>query len=74
MQSTTCVVATIFGSPALRSERASPSSPRADPSVQIVQERRLLEEIDSPFVCNLRFAFQDDENLFMVLEIGRAHV
>ncbi|GAA5998400.1 serine/threonine-protein kinase [Rhodotorula paludigena] len=35
----------------------------------IVQERRLLEEIDSPFVCNLRFAFQDDENLFMVLDL-----
>jgi len=30
---------------------------------KIIQERRLLEEIDSPFVCNLRFAFQDDENL-----------
>lgn len=38
-------------------------------SKQIIQERRLLEEIDSPFVCNLRFAFQDDENLFMVLDL-----
>jgi serine/threonine kinase 32 len=38
-------------------------------SSQIIQERRLLEEIDSPFVCNLRFAFQDDENLFMVLDL-----
>jgi serine/threonine kinase 32 len=35
----------------------------------ILQERRLLEEIDSPFVCNLRYAFQDDENLFMVLDL-----
>lgn len=35
----------------------------------IIQERRLLEEIESPFVCNLRFAFQDDENLFMVLDL-----
>ncbi|KAJ3318019.1 hypothetical protein HDU76_000955 [Blyttiomyces sp. JEL0837] len=35
----------------------------------IIQERRLLEEIHSPFVCNLRFAFQDDENLFMVLDL-----
>jgi serine/threonine kinase 32 len=35
----------------------------------IIQERRLLEEIDSPFVCNLRYAFQDDENLFMVLDL-----
>ncbi|GAA5935612.1 serine/threonine-protein kinase [Sporobolomyces koalae] len=35
----------------------------------IIQERRLLEEVDSPFVCNMRFAFQDDENLFMVLDL-----
>ena len=35
----------------------------------ILQERRLLEEIDSNFVCNLRYAFQDDENLFMVLDL-----
>ncbi|ETS65012.1 hypothetical protein PaG_00463 [Moesziomyces aphidis] len=35
----------------------------------IIQERRLLEEIDSPFVCNLRYAFQDDENMFMVLDL-----
>jgi serine/threonine kinase 32 len=35
----------------------------------IIQERRLLEEIDNPFVCNLRYAFQDDENLFMVLDL-----
>jgi serine/threonine kinase 32 len=35
----------------------------------IIQERRLLEEIDSPFICNLRYAFQDDENLFMVLDL-----
>ena len=34
-----------------------------------IQERRLLEEIDSPFVCNLRYAFQDDDNLFMVLDL-----
>lgn len=35
----------------------------------VVQERRLLEEIDTPYVCNLRYAFQDDENLFMVLDL-----
>ncbi|PWY96900.1 kinase-like protein, partial [Testicularia cyperi] len=35
----------------------------------IIQERRLLEEIESPFVCNLRYAFQDDENMFMVLDL-----
>lgn len=36
----------------------------------IIQERRLLEQINGlPFVCSLKFAFQDDENMFMVLEL-----
>ncbi|KAJ3047298.1 hypothetical protein HK102_012959, partial [Quaeritorhiza haematococci] len=35
----------------------------------IIQERRLLEEVENNFVCNLRYAFQDDENLFMVLDL-----
>ncbi|KAJ3029603.1 hypothetical protein HDV00_009531 [Rhizophlyctis rosea] len=35
----------------------------------IIQERRLLEEVECAFVCNLRFAFQDDENMFMVLDL-----
>ncbi|OAJ44026.1 hypothetical protein, variant 2 [Batrachochytrium dendrobatidis JEL423] len=35
----------------------------------IIQERRLLEEIESNFICNMRYAFQDDENLFMVIDL-----
>ncbi|KAJ1983952.1 hypothetical protein H4R34_000964 [Dimargaris verticillata] len=35
----------------------------------IIQERRILEEIKFPLVCNLRYAFQDDENMFMVLDL-----
>jgi serine/threonine kinase 32 len=35
----------------------------------IIQERRLLEEVDYPLICNLRFAFQDDENMFMVIDL-----
>ncbi|KAI0784196.1 kinase-like protein [Abortiporus biennis] len=35
----------------------------------IIQERRLLEEIDHPFVVNLRYAFQDDENCYFVLDL-----
>ncbi|KAI8908916.1 kinase-like domain-containing protein [Gorgonomyces haynaldii] len=35
----------------------------------IIQERRLLEEIQNNFICNLRYAFQDDENLFMVIDL-----
>eukprot|EP00158_Paraphelidium_tribonemae_P006298 Partr_v1_DN27766_c1_g1_i3_m67244 putative AGC YANK protein kinase len=35
----------------------------------IIQERRLLEAINYPFITNLRFAFQDDENMFMILDL-----
>ncbi|KAF9930443.1 hypothetical protein FBU30_000494 [Linnemannia zychae] len=35
----------------------------------IIQERRLLEEVEFPLICNLRYAFQDDENLFMILDL-----
>jgi len=35
----------------------------------IIQERRLLEEVDHPFIVNLRYAFQDDENCFFVLDL-----
>ncbi|OSX58724.1 hypothetical protein POSPLADRAFT_1075693 [Postia placenta MAD-698-R-SB12] len=35
----------------------------------IIQERRLLEEIDHPFIVNLRYAFQDDANCFFVLDL-----
>ncbi|KAJ3382046.1 hypothetical protein HDU84_004639 [Entophlyctis sp. JEL0112] len=35
----------------------------------IIQERYLLEQIQSPFTCNLRYAFQDDENMFMVIDL-----
>ncbi|KAK7035213.1 hypothetical protein VNI00_011980 [Paramarasmius palmivorus] len=35
----------------------------------VIQERLLLEEIDHPYVVNLRYAFQDDENCFFVLDL-----
>jgi serine/threonine kinase 32 len=35
----------------------------------ILSERRLLEQIDFNLIVNLRYAFQDDENLFMVLDL-----
>ncbi|KAF9999475.1 hypothetical protein BGZ80_008445 [Entomortierella chlamydospora] len=35
----------------------------------IIQERRLLEEVEFSLICNLRYAFQDDENLFMILDL-----
>ncbi|KAK4516022.1 uncharacterized protein ATC70_010983 [Mucor velutinosus] len=35
----------------------------------IISERQLLEHIDYSLIVNLRYAFQDDENLFMVLDL-----
>ncbi|KAL5040088.1 hypothetical protein RTP6_007150 [Batrachochytrium dendrobatidis] len=33
-------------------------------------ERMLLENLEHPFIVNLRFAFQDDENMFMVIDVA----
>ncbi|KAL1920330.1 uncharacterized protein VTP21DRAFT_1476 [Calcarisporiella thermophila] len=35
----------------------------------VISERRLLESLDYPFIVNLRYAFQDDVNLFMVIDL-----
>ncbi|OBZ89762.1 Serine/threonine-protein kinase 32A [Choanephora cucurbitarum] len=35
----------------------------------ILTERKILEKIDYPLVVNLRYAFHDDENIFMVLDL-----
>lgn len=35
----------------------------------IIGERRLLERIDYPLIVNLRYAFQDDNTLFMALDL-----
>ncbi|KAI7899578.1 kinase-like domain-containing protein [Cokeromyces recurvatus] len=35
----------------------------------ILSERKLLEHINFNLIVNLRYAFQDDENLFMVLDL-----
>lgn len=35
----------------------------------ILSERRLLEHIDYPYIANMRYAFQDDETLFMALDL-----
>ena len=35
----------------------------------IIDERKLLELIHNPFICNLRYAFQDDKSLFMVIDL-----
>ncbi|KAJ3221888.1 hypothetical protein HK099_002994 [Clydaea vesicula] len=45
----------------------------------IIQERNLLEELEHPFICNLKYSFQDSNYVYMVLELMtgndlRAHV
>ncbi|KAI9362856.1 kinase-like domain-containing protein [Pilaira anomala] len=35
----------------------------------ILTERKILERIEHPLIVNLRYAFHDDENLFMVLDL-----
>ncbi len=32
-------------------------------------QRQFFHQIDHPFVVNLRYAFQDDENCFFVLDL-----
>lgn len=32
-------------------------------------ERNLLESVEHPLIVNLRYAFQDDENMFMVMDL-----
>jgi serine/threonine protein kinase len=36
----------------------------------IFRERIILERCDHPFIINLQFAFQDDEHMFMVLDLA----
>ncbi|KAI8886265.1 kinase-like protein [Backusella circina FSU 941] len=42
---------------------------RMDATRNIVRERIMLEQLDHPFVCRLRFAFQDSDYLYMVADL-----
>ncbi|CDS04783.1 hypothetical protein LRAMOSA07313 [Lichtheimia ramosa] len=35
----------------------------------IIRERTILEQLDHPFLCRLRFAFQDHEYMYMVTDL-----
>jgi serine/threonine kinase 32 len=35
----------------------------------IVRERAILECVDHPLVCNMRFAFQDTQSIFMAMDL-----
>ncbi len=39
-------------------------------TLNIFRERMVLQSLCHPYVVNLRYAFQDDNNLFMVLDIA----
>ncbi|KAI8620731.1 kinase-like domain-containing protein [Chytriomyces sp. MP71] len=36
----------------------------------MIEERRILEEAKSSFICNLRYAFQDDIHILMVIDMS----
>ncbi|KAL0075109.1 kinase-like domain-containing protein [Phycomyces blakesleeanus] len=40
-----------------------------DAVLNIVRERTILEQLDHPFLCRLRFAFQDDDFMYMVTDL-----
>ena len=35
----------------------------------VMNERKLLSQLKHPFIVNMNFAFQDRENLYLVLDI-----
>jgi serine/threonine kinase 32 len=39
-------------------------------TINIFRERILLQRLNHPFIVNLRYAFQDDDNLFMVIDLA----
>jgi serum/glucocorticoid-regulated kinase 1/serum/glucocorticoid-regulated kinase 2 len=38
--------------------------------ISILFERELLSRISNPFICNMCYAFQDSENLYLVSEFS----
>jgi len=43
---------------------------RAESVRNILQERRMLQHLNHPFICNLRYSFQDVEYLYVYLFPG----
>ncbi|KAK4549506.1 hypothetical protein LTR36_006503 [Oleoguttula mirabilis] len=42
---------------------------RSESVRNIIRERRMLEHLNHPFVCNLRYSFQDMEYLYIVVDL-----
>ena len=44
---------------------------RSESVRNIIRERRMLEHLNHPFICNLRYSFQDVEYLYVELLFHR---
>ncbi|KAI9847515.1 MAG: hypothetical protein M1837_002416 [Sclerophora amabilis] len=42
---------------------------RSESVRNIIRERRMLEHLNHPFICNLRYSFQDMEYLYIVVDL-----
>lgn len=42
---------------------------RSESVRNIIRERRMLEQLNHPFLCNLRYSFQDIEYLYLVVNL-----
>jgi serine/threonine protein kinase len=42
---------------------------RMDAVQNILRERQILETLDHAFVVNMRFAFQDDDYMYMCMDL-----
>ncbi|KAI0477381.1 kinase-like protein [Xylariaceae sp. FL0804] len=42
---------------------------RSESVRNIVRERRMLEHVNHPFICNLRYSFQDIEYMYLVVDL-----
>jgi len=42
---------------------------RADFAHNVIRERRILQELEHPLIVNLRYAFQDEEFMYMVSDL-----
>lgn len=40
---------------------------RSESVRNIIRERRMLEYVNHPFICNLRYSFQDIEYMYVLL-------
>ena len=45
-------------------DTVSPTVVRSESVRNIIRERRMLEHVNHPFICNLRYSFQDIEYMY----------